>query len=180
MRRNLQSKAAHCPNAHIFPAPIEPSRNTSYVNLRLSELAQIAEIIAAVAVIFSLLYVGMEVRRYTAATQAATYQEVVQASNEYLLALARDAELTEIVLKAETEAVELTDAEGRRYFSYIRAFWRNMENAFVQHQRGVLADSEWEVYRGIACGVRTNGPFWSWSLHSSDLSPDFVKLMDEC
>ena len=58
------------------------------MNLRLSELAQIAEIIAAVAVIVSLLYVGMEVRRNTAATQAATYQEVVQASNEYLLALA--------------------------------------------------------------------------------------------
>ena len=150
------------------------------MKLKLSELAQMAEIVGAAAVVVSLLYVGIEVRRNTAATQAATYQEVVQASNEFLLALAGDPELAEIVQKAETDPGKLTDLEGRRYFAYQRVFWRNMDNAFVQHQRGVLADPEWGVYSGIACNVRTGAASWSWSFHSGDLSPDFVRLMDKC
>ena len=146
----------------------------------LDAFAAIAEIIGAVAVVVSLLYVGGEVRRNTAATQAATYQEAVRASNEYLLALALDSALTDIVLRAEADPTSLTAAEARRYFSYHRVFWRNMDNAYVQHERGVLADSEWEVYRGVACDARIYAPAWSWDLHRDALSPDFVALMDEC
>lgn len=118
--------------------------------------------------------------RNTAATQAASFQEMVRASNEYLLLLASDSALTDIVLRAETDPTSLSETEGRRYFSYVRVFWRNMDNAFVQHERGVLADSEWEVYRAIACQRRTNAPDWSWYSHESALRPDFVAIMNVC
>ena len=148
--------------------------------LGLKKLAAIAEIVASVAVVASLLYVGSEVRRNTAATQAASYQEIVRASNEYLLALASDSGLTDIVLRAETDPASLSPAEGRRYFSYTRVFWRNMDNAFVQHKRGVLADSEWEVYRGLACATKTRTPPRFWRLHEGSLSRDFVVVMNDC
>ncbi len=146
----------------------------------LDTVAAWAEIIGGVAVVASLLYVGNEVRRSTAATQAATYQEVVNASNGYLLALASDSALAEIVGRAEADPRSLSEAEGRRYLFYSRVFWRNMDNAFVQHRRGVLAEPEWEVYRGIACERRTSPPAWMWDLHREVMSPDFVVLMDEC
>ena len=72
----------------------------------LDTVAAWAEIVGAVAVVVSLLYVGNEVRRNTTATQAATYQEVVNASNEYLLALASDSALAEIVGRAEADPAD--------------------------------------------------------------------------
>ena len=147
---------------------------------KLKTLAAIAEIVGAVAVVASLLYVGSEVRRNTAATQAASYQEIVRASNEYLLALATDSALTEIVLRAETDPASLSDSEGRRYFSFSRVFWRNMDNAFVQYRRGVLADSEWLVYRGVACAAKTRDEDWSWQIHENSVSPDFAAIINAC
>jgi hypothetical protein len=147
----------------------------------LTRLAAIAEIVAAIAVVMSLIFVGREVRQNTAATQAATYQEMIRASNEYLLALASDSALTAIVRGAETDPTSLSDTEMRRYFSYSRVFWRNMDNAFVQHERGVLAEADWEVYRGIACArSRVNDQSWVWDMHADALSPEFVAVMNDC
>ena len=146
----------------------------------LTRLAAIAEIVAAIAVVMSLLFVGGEVRQNTAATQAATYQEMIRASNEYLLALASDSALTDIVRAAETDPTSLSDSEMRRYFSYSRVFWRNMDNAFVQRERGVLAEVDWEVYRGIACASRVRDQPWVWDMHAGSLSPEFVAIMDDC
>jgi hypothetical protein len=153
---------------------VEPNRS------RLSTFASLAEIVAALAVVVSLLHVASQVRRNTEATQAASYQAMVRASNEYLLSLASDATLADIVHRAKTDTASLTPAEGRRYFAYVRVFWRNMDNAYVQHERGVLADSEWEVYRGIACAALTRHPSWSWALHADSLSPGFVEIMNGC
>ena len=146
----------------------------------LTQLGVIAEIVAAIAVVISLIFVGREVRQNTSATQAATYQEIIRASNEYLLALASDSALTEIVRAAETDPTSLNESEMRRYFSYSRVFWRNMENAFVQQQRGVLGEAEWEVYQRIACGERLGDRTWAWEMHAAGLSPEFVAVMNNC
>ena len=55
-----------------------------------------------------------------------------------------------------------------------------MENAFVQHERGVLAESEWAVYQGIACQRKTTGQAWDWGAHESALNADFVAIVNGC
>lgn len=146
----------------------------------LSAAATVAEIVGTIAVVVSLLLVSQEMRRSTAARQAATYQEMVRASNEFLLALASDSALADIVTRYEADPATLNDGETRRYLSYIRVFWRNMDNAFVQHERGVLADVEWNVYRGIACERWRESRDGEWALHMGALGPAFVSLMDGC
>ena len=44
--------------------------------MKLAELAQVAEIIAAVAVVVSLVYVGIEVRSNTSAVRGAAMQAI--------------------------------------------------------------------------------------------------------
>ena len=146
----------------------------------LSTAAATAEIVGTIAVVVSLLLVGQEMRRSTAARQAATYQEIVRSSNEFLLALASDSALASIVTRHEADPATLNDEETHRYFNYVRVFWRNMDNAFVQHERGVLADAEWEVYRGIACENWMESQDGEWALHRDYLSPGFVSLMGGC
>ena len=51
------------------------------------------------AVLIGLIFVGIEIRQNTVAIQAATMQGLTDASQEYMLLLASDSELAEIVRK---------------------------------------------------------------------------------
>jgi hypothetical protein len=143
----------------------------------LTELAALAEIIAAGALILSLVYVGREVRQNTAATEGSTYQEMIRASNDYLLTLATDSSLAAIVSRAGSDPASLNDEEQLRYFYVRRVFWRNMENAFVQHERGVLADAEWATYHHILCSQSDDV---TWPYHARAFSPAFVDVVKAC
>ena len=136
-----------------------------------------AEIVAAVAVVLSLLYVGAGVRQNTKAIEGTTFQEVVRASNEYLLAVVGDSALADIVIRAWTDPSQLTNAEKLRFFYYDRVRWRNMENAFLQHERGVLGDQEWGAYSRLACGALDER---TWGRHVSALSSAFVEFIETC
>jgi hypothetical protein len=144
---------------------------------RLTELAALAEIVAAVALILSLVYVGREVRQNTAATEGATYQEMVRASNEYLLTVATDSSLAAIVSRGGSDPASLNGEEGLRYFYIRRVFWRNMENAFVQHERGVLADPEWATYHYLLCSQADDV---TWTYHAPAFSPAFGDVVEAC
>ncbi len=111
---------------------------------RLKTVAMITEIAGGIAVIISLVFFGIQVRHNTAASQAATYQEMIRASNEYLLAIGTDPDLALIMFLAGTDSLRgrMSGRDWLQYGMLRRTFWRNMENAFVQHDRGVLADPE--------------------------------------
>lgn len=147
---------------------------------RLSEWAAIAEIVAALAVIASLVYLAIQVRENTNAVQAATFQELVNASDAYLLTLAQDSSLAGIMLQASRDPSGLGEDEWLRYFYAQRAWWRNMENAFFQRQRGLLGDDEWGVYESVMCSPPDAGREQTWAYHRPAMSPPFVAFIEAC
>jgi hypothetical protein len=149
--------------------------NGSKANLQ--NWAATAEIISAIAVVVSLLYVGIGLRENTKAIEGTTYQQMVRASNEYLLAAAADSGLAEILTRTWSDSSHLTPVEWVRAIYYERVLWRNMENAYFQHERGVLDDQGWEVYSRIACKSRIQR---SWRMHTPALSAEFVKFIETC
>ena len=146
-------------------------------NSSLRKWAAVGEIISAIAVVLSLLYVGAEVRQNTRAIEGTTYQAVVRASNEYLLAVATDSTFAEILVRSWSDPSQLTAVQKVRLFYHERVFWRNMENTYFQHEKGVLGEQEWEVYYGIACRRKNEE---TWKQHASALSTAFVELIEAC
>lgn len=146
--------------------------------LKLKQWAQIAEVIGAFAIIVSLIYVAGEVRHNTEATQAATFQQMVQQSASSLIAIAQDPELAEIQRRRSLDPESLTELEQYRLFLIARAQWRGMESAYFQRQHSVLGESEWKSYRYTMCRELT--AVLGWDQHRSALSPDFVSFIDDC
>ena len=60
----------------------------------LAELGQIAEIVAAVAVVISLIYVGKEVQNNTSAVRGAAMQAIATTDADALMTIASDADLS--------------------------------------------------------------------------------------
>jgi len=149
--------------------------------IRLNELAQIAEIIAAVAVVMSLIYVGKEVQSNTAAVRGAAMQAVVTTDADALLTLAADATLSEIVRLGHQDPSQLTPPDAFRYYLFMTQFWLSFQNIYQQSELGLVDQSVWLSYVSIICRMASRpGPQKTWSDHAGILDTGFVAIVDDC
>ena len=148
---------------------------------RLAELAQVAEVIAAVAVVISLIYVGIEVNENTSAVKAASIQEITASTREILIGVASNAELSRITRLGTVDRAVLTDDEAWRFTLFSRQRWLFFQGIWVQRELGVVDDDLWRAYQVIICGTnKSAGNRQEWPNHTAILDPRFVDWVEKC
>jgi len=148
---------------------------------KLVELSQIAEIVAAVAVVISLIYVGKEIQSNTSAIQGAAMQAIATTDADALMTIAADADFSEIVRIGDQDPSQLTPAEAFRYRLFMRQFWLSFQNIFQQSELGLIESSVWQSYLTIICGRYSEpGPRDTWPDHEDVLDAAFVAVVKEC
>ncbi len=145
-------------------------------NHKSKNIRSLVEIAGVMAVVLSLVFVGYEIRQNTAAVQAATMQALTDGSQEYLMLLSSDSELTAIRMKARSSPELLTDIEADRYRSLRRSRWVRFQNAFSQYQRGTLGHDDWSFYEGFVCNAERS----EWEDHKGGLTKSFVDFVEAC
>lgn len=151
--------------------------------LTLSNLANLAEIIGAVAIVISLIYVGQELKENTAAIQAFALQSITNASSASMRAVVENGEFAEIRLQGDRDPSQLSEVGRLRYVLYQRQMWFHFQNVWTQWQLGVTNDGVWAGYEMIICGdlVKTQAQKnWWRDNHTQALSADFSRLIDDC
>lgn len=147
----------------------------------LAELAALAEIVAAVAVVLSLIYVGRELQSNTAAVRAESLQGVSDASGQLLSTTAADSALSRIRQLGNRDISLLTEAEAYRYGLLTRQSFFTLQNVFFQNELEVLDPRVWRGYRRVICGLWSNsGVRDTWHLHREAFDPEFVELVEGC
>ena len=147
--------------------------------LTLREWAAVAEIVSAVAVVLSLVYVGFELRGNTKAVEAATLLEVNKIARDHLLLVWGDADLNRIDMVGGKDLSQLSPEDQQRYFWNVRSFWLGMQTVFRQHEFGILPDEEWRVYNDVICSnIAYPGTRALWT--GTDLIPEFVSVVEAC
>lgn len=148
---------------------------------KLADAAQVAEVVAAVAVVLSLLYVGREVQSNTSAVRAGAVQAVTDRSATSVQTLAADSTLSRIVRVGDADPSSLTEGEAFQYHLWTRGFWLQMQSAYVQYQLGVFESSVWRGYNNRICGaIADPGKHATWTNHRDELSPEFVAVVEAC
>lgn len=142
----------------------------------------VAEIGGAVAVFLGLVFVGLELRQNTQAVEAATFQSLTDASNDFLLTIASDAELNRIYSSGLADVNSLNSDERQRFFMTMRSFWVRMQNVYSQWQRGTLSDDDWRLYQAVICSGRISelGMKATFDDHRTILSESFQGFVDRC
>ena len=120
--------------------------------MKLSDWASIAEIFGAVAIVVSLVFVGLQIRDNTVAIQAATYQEHLGYELNLLTTAASDSGLAEnyaIGSRGGTlDGLEGSDVAKTRWLWL--ATYRLYEGFYLQYLRGTLSTEDWESRRQVA------------------------------
>ena len=119
----------------------------------LEEYALIAEILSAVAVIISLIFVGIQIRNNTKATQASTFHEIAALDINILLSLGSSKESSRIISTFRGNPDSLTEEEHNHGFHLFAAEIRHVENLFLQNENKMLSKKNWESRKSLVHGM---------------------------
>jgi len=114
----------------------------------LSGLSDLSQVVSAIAVVFSLIYVAQQIRANTEATRAATRQSIAETDFEFISTVLDPLTL----LEAETKLLagsELAPSEHLALVERQHLNFRIFENAYYQFSTGLLEPETWERYRQI-------------------------------
>ena len=137
-------------------------------------LANYADIISGVAVIVSLIYVGVQVRRNTRSTRSQTNQLAHESLASVSMEVAKSPQLTELTSKAMSDFDQLTTLEKYQYDMIMLTLFRRYENVYYQFCEGLLEKDLWQGYVGsILFYYHTDGGRAFWQNRRNLFAPKF-------
>ena len=115
--------------------------------MKIKKIASIAEIVSAIAVIISLLYLGYEVRQNTAAVKSSAYQSIHDAEDLYWSSISGDREMSALWDAGLDGGLMALDENQRPQFSIAaRRLIYLFQNVHYQRRKGVVDDELWGAW----------------------------------
>jgi len=152
--------------------------------MTFNKLKGIAELVGIVAIVVSLVFVGMELRQTQEALTATALQSRAELQMSETTSLSNSEYMPEIFAKL-AGGESLDSAESFRFRFWARGYHRMQELTVIQYEAGVLDD--WvlaEVRRSILRTLGNPGLFGElmrqdWSVYESDFAPGYRNLVHE-
>ncbi len=122
--------------------------------MKLEKWALIAEIIGGVAIVLSLIFVGLEIRGNTQVVRAEAYERNIDSINEWRLELIRDPRLVATAGEFyEVFGDDATDEEVERFRLnlLLNTLFGVYEKSYYALQYGILGPDEWIRFESQAC-----------------------------
>ena len=104
--------------------------------MNLNDLANLGQIIGAVAVVVSLIYVALQIRQNTNAVRSATAQTVHEHFANWYHVIAADNELSRIAASGLRDYASLSEQERTRFIAAFMSFLSYSQNAFLKWREG--------------------------------------------
>jgi len=145
----------------------------------LGNLKFAAEMISAVAIIVSLLYVGYEIRQTQVLSQRSVDELLFERNEESNRILIENPDFADIFVRARGDPASLSEAERVRYLAYEHNLIDNWEIAFYAHYDGVLNDEYWNDWDGYYRNQMKRRPRFAWTENRHLFVGPFAEYIDE-
>ena len=108
------------------------------MKLKLSEYAQIAEIVGAFAIILSLIFVGYQLNDNAKATRSATASATIASMSSWYAGSGQSVQASANFLNAMENPDELTREQWFQFVMNFHAFMLNVQNSYYLVEEGTL------------------------------------------
>ena len=119
--------------------------------MTLQDLGNLGELIGAIAVVISFVFLAVQIRQNTKTVQTSTYQAVLDSARSDTELILAHPHLERIYRLGRRDLNDLTDDERPLFRMLVAQILLNHELLFLQHQRGVI---DAEFWRGRQEGLR--------------------------
>lgn len=142
--------------------------------MTLEQWAFVAQIISAVAVIASLVFVGFQLKQATAAIRATSSQAHSSLYTDLVQSIIDNADFARLWSIGLSEPKKLAEDEWIRFVAYASALFRLYESSRVQWLNGRLDEEHWHtIERQAADFGHLPGLKAAWGLRGHWFSPEF-------
>ena len=147
--------------------------------MNLSSIADVADLLAALGVIVSLIYVGYQLKETRKAGRAATAQARTDLGVE-LISARWTTDIAELLVRSVDAPMSLTKADQLKLKGFFTAHVRHSMNMYYQQREGFL-DDYWSY------GIARVAVYWiknypmleaEWAIIRTTLPPEFVSFID--
>jgi hypothetical protein len=150
------------------------------LKLKLSEIANLAEVVGALAVVISLVYVGIQVTDGTRAIRSSTANETSTAMSSWYIKLGTSPQSTKIFRTGMAQPETLTQEEIYQFIVQVHGLFMLYQNAYYLSQQGTLDVELQESITNTILGVRTQPGFdIYWSQRKDLFKPSFKVYVEE-
>ncbi len=144
----------------------------------LEQYALAAEIIGAIAVVISLIYVGASVNQNTDAIMVSNHQAIVAMDmdkNDWL----RDSEFASIAEIATEDLGQLSPVQLIQLSTFLANTFNAWEFAYITHTNGMMEDNIWDGWEGFyRLNLEQKDFQWFWNKDREGFSPEFRLYVD--
>ncbi len=123
-------------------------------------ISAVSEIIGAVAVVVSLIYVAAQIRQNTRMMRTAAKQSLTEASQGFMYAAIDNSEDWVKLMAGESASTPEQDA---RMSLLVRAMLRGFESQCYQYESGLLEEAEWRALQSAIkdlCALPGVNKYW--------------------
>ena len=169
--------SSQCPYAICFSG-------ASYLNeeslvWKLNKIHKVGELVAAAAVVVSLLFVGYEVQQNNETQKRLTTRSLAR-DWSYAVESLQEAELACLYLRMWTGSSDLTPGESMRVNMLLWRVYKVHEEFHYQYLDGEMDASVWTGFRNTTLSAASNQAFRDWWSHYRQTFGDrFRQHMDD-
>lgn len=150
------------------------------MKLKLSEYAQIAEIISAFAIILSLIFVGFQLRDNAKATRSATANTTIASMSSWYAGMGQSREASTLFLSAIEDPDAHSREEWYQYVMSMHALMLNFQNSFYLAEEGTLDHEIRDSLTAVIAGVKDQPGFHRyWAQRRDIFFPEFQNYVDD-
>jgi len=150
------------------------------LKLKLSEMASIAEVIGAIAVVISLVYVGIQVNDSVGAVRSDSANNANVALQSWYQQIGSDQQSSELFYEALTSEEPLSNHEEFQFLMMFHAVFLALQNSYLLAEEGTIDVELRESLSSVILGVKDlPGTKRYWRQRRSYLHPKFADYVDQ-
>ncbi len=144
-------------------------------------LAAAAEIIAAIVVFATLIYLAIQTRDNVKVLRARAVWDAQVSFVEVNQILGDGGTVSELIFRSLSDSEELSSYEKYLVHRFARGWFQRMEAQFALYQAGILAEEVWQLRCGYAKAILDNPVFresWELDKKNSMFTDAFIESID--
>jgi hypothetical protein len=147
--------------------------------MTLEQFAYFGEILAALGVVASLIYVARQLGQNTAMMRVAAASEGVERDYEIVAPIIQSRDLAEVWMKGETEFSNLDPADQTRLMFFERRAIVLWHHRFQLRQQSLMPDASWHEQAWIIQNIgRRESVREAWRTFREGFEPAFQEFVD--
>ena len=150
------------------------------MKLKLSEMASVAEIIGAFAIVISLVYVGVQVNDSVGAVRSASANDANVAVQNWYLQIGSDQQTSDLFYEALMSEEALSNKEEFQFLMMFHGVFLAFQNSYLLAEEGTIDVELREALTRAILGVKdTPGMRRYWRQRKSFLHSAFADYVDQ-